>query len=141
EGGMNHAPVQLGPRELREIFAEPFAAAIRDAGLASIMNSYSSVDGLPCAGSASILTELLRNELGFDGVVVADYFAVALLMTHHHTAADRPEAAAQALTAGLDLELPALDCYAHLDRAVEDGRVDAALVDRAARRVLTSKFR
>ena len=49
EGGMNHAPVHVGPRELREVFAEPFAAAIRDAGLASMMNSYSSVDGLPCA--------------------------------------------------------------------------------------------
>src|SRR5439155_1670020 len=52
EGGMNHAPVHVGPRELREVFAEPFAAAIRDAGLASVMNSYSSVDGLPCAGAA-----------------------------------------------------------------------------------------
>src|SRR3712207_5475956 len=69
EGGRNWAPVQVGPRELREVYAEPFAAAIRDAGLASMMNSYSSVDGLPCAGSAAILTELLRGELGFDGVV------------------------------------------------------------------------
>ena len=52
---MNHAPVHLGPRELREVYAEPFAAAIRDAGLASVMNSYSSVDGIPCAGARSIL--------------------------------------------------------------------------------------
>ena len=64
---MNHAPVHLGPRELREVYAEPFAAAIRDAGLASIMNSYSSIDGIPCAGSAAILDDLLRDELGFDG--------------------------------------------------------------------------
>ena len=88
EGGMNHAPVQLGPRELREVYAEPFAAAIRDAGLRSVMNSYASVDGIPCAGDESILTALLRDELGFDGVVVADYFAVMLLMTHHHVAGD-----------------------------------------------------
>ena len=141
EGGMNHAPVHLGPRELREVFAEPFAAAIRDAGLASMMNSYSAVDGLPCAGSAAILTELLRDELGFDGLVVADYFAAALLMTHHRTAADKAAAAAQALAAGLDLELPAFDCYRELTRLVEDGSVDVALVDRAARRVLASKFR
>ena len=111
EGGMNHAPVQLGPRELREVFAEPFAAAIRDAGLASVMNSYSSVDGLPCAGSHAILTGLLRDELGFDGVVVADYFSVALLMIHHRIAATAGTAAALALTAGLDMELPAIDCY------------------------------
>ena len=141
EGGLNHAPVHLGPRELREIFAEPFAAAIRDAGLASIMNSYSSVDGLPCAGAASILTALLRDELGFEGVVVADYNAVELLITHHHTAADKPAAAVQALSAGLDLELPAFDCYRHLTALVEDGEIDVALVDRAAGRVLASKFR
>ncbi len=140
EGGMNHAPVQLGPRELREVYAEPFAAAIRDAGLASMMNAYCSIDGLPCGGSAAILTELLRDELCFDGLVVADYYAVSLLVTHHHTAADRAEAAAQALAAGLDLELPALECYGELVRLVEDGTVDVGLVDRAARRVLATKF-
>jgi beta-glucosidase len=83
EGGKNHAPVQLGARELRDVYAEPFAAAIREAGLASVMNSYSSVDGLAPAGSSSLLTDLLRDELHFDGIVVADYFAVALLVTHH----------------------------------------------------------
>src|SRR5437660_3439428 len=95
EGGMNHAPVHVGPRQLREVFAEPFAAAVRDAGLASVMNSYSSVDGLPCAGSHAILTGLLRDELGFEGVVVADYFSVALLISHHDTAHDRGAAATQ----------------------------------------------
>lgn len=112
EGGRNHGPVQLGPRELREVYAEPFAAAIRDAGLASIMNSYSSVDGLPCAGSRAILTDLLRGELGFTGTVTADYRAVAQLHRYHRTAASKAEAAAQALTAGLDVELPAADCFA-----------------------------
>jgi beta-glucosidase len=141
EGGMNHAPTQLGPRELREVYAEPFAAAIRDAGLASVMNAYCSVDGLPCGGSEAILTGLLRDELGFDGVVVADYYAVSLLVTHHHTATDRAAAAAQALAAGLDLELPALDCYRELTRLVREGAVDVALVDRSVRRVLESKFR
>jgi beta-glucosidase len=141
EGGLNHAPVHLGPRELREVFAEPFAAAIRDAGLASIMNSYSSIDGLPCAGAEAILDGLLRDELGFEGVVVADYNAVELLITHHHTAADKADAARQALSAGLDLELPAFDCYRQLTDLVESGAVDVALVDRAAGRVLASKFR
>jgi beta-glucosidase len=141
EGGMNHAPVHLGPRQLRDVFAEPFAAAIRDAGLASIMNSYSSVDGLPCAGSRAILTDLLRDELGFDGVVVADYFAVALLLSHHHTAENRGAAAAQAITAGLDMELPAIDCFNHLAPEVESGRLAIEIVDRAVRRSLAVKFR
>jgi beta-glucosidase len=142
EGGMNHAPVQLGPRELREVYAEPFAAAIRDGGLAAIMNSYSSVDGLACAGSPAILDQLLREELGFEGLVVADYFSVSLLISHHRTAADAGEAARQALEAGLDLELPASNCYgAPLREAIEAGRVDIALVDRSVRRVLASKLR
>ena len=142
EGGMNHAPVQLGPRELREVYAEPFAAAIRDAGIASIMNSYASVDGLPCAGSRAILTDLLREELGFDGLVAADYFSVGLLVSHHRTAADRRQAAVQALRAGLDLELPAVDCYGEpLKAALEAGEVTMDAVDAAVRRVLAAKFR
>lgn len=142
EGGKNHAPVHVGPRELREVYAEPFAAAVRDAGLQSVMNSYSSVDGLPCAGSRAILTDLLRGELGFDGVVVADYFAVSLLISHHHTAAGRGEAAIEALSAGLDMELPATDCFGRpLAEAVEAGALDVGTVDTAVRRVLRAKVR
>ena len=142
EGGRNHAPVQVGPRELREVYAEPFAAAIRDAGLGSVMSSYSCIDGLPGSGSAEILTRLLRDELGFEGMVVADYFSVSLLMSYHRVAADRSEAAVKAITAGLDLELPALDCFgAPLKAAVTSGKVPMAVVDRAVRRVLTAKMR
>jgi beta-glucosidase len=141
EGGMNMAPVHVGPRELREVYAEPFAAAIRDARLASIMNSYSSIDGLPCAASREILDTLLRDELGFQGLVVADYFAVAFLILQHRVAADEGEAAVKALRAGIDLELPAVDCYGEpLRRRIESGDVDLALVDRSAARVLASKF-
>jgi beta-glucosidase len=140
-GGRNHAPVHLGPRELREVYAEPFAAAIREAGLASVMNSYSSIDGLPCVGSHQILTDLLRDELGFDGVVVADYFAVGMLATHHRTAADRGAAAVQALRAGLDVELPSLDYYLELPAMVDAGRVTEAEIDTAVERVLVQKLR
>ncbi len=139
-GGRNQAPVHFGPRELRDVYAEPFATAIRDAGLASIMNSYSSVDGLPCAGSGESRTDLLRDELGFDGTVVADYFAVMQLETNHRTADSRTEAAAQALEAGLDIELPSLDYYKALPEAVESGRLDEATIDLSVERVLTQKF-
>lgn len=141
EGGRNWAPVQLGPRELREVYAEPFAAVIRDAGLATIMNSYSSIDGLPCAGSRAILTDLLREELGFQGTVVADYSAVVMLMEHHHVAANKGEAARQALLAGLDMELPSIDCYGEsLKAEIESGRLSQAEIDTAVRRVLRLKF-
>jgi beta-glucosidase len=141
EGGLNHAPAHLGPRELREVAAAPFAAAIREAGLASVMNAYNEVDGLPCAGSPAILDGLLRGELGFEGVVVADYFAVRLLADFHRVAADKREAACQALRAGLDVELPALDCYgAPLRSALESGDLGMDLVDRSVERLLRLKF-
>ncbi len=140
EGGMNHAPVQLGARELREVYAEPFRAAIAEAGLATVMNSYSSVDGVACGGSKVILEDLLRGELGFTGTVVADYFTTGLLITHHNVAATTAEAGKRALEAGLDMELPALDCYgAPLKELIQAGEVDVALVDRSVRRVLALK--
>lgn len=141
EGGRNWNPVQLGPRELREVYAEPFAAVIRDAGLAAIMNSYASIDGLPCAGSPAILTDLLRGELGFQGAVVADYWSVPQLFRFHRVAADRGAAARLALSAGLDMELPATDFYgAPLKQELEAGRLPIDVVDTAVRRVLRMKF-
>ena len=141
EGGMNHAPVQLGPRETREVFAEPFAAAIREANLKSVMNSYSSIDGVACAGSHEILQTLLRDELGFRGMVVADYYSVDLLIRHHRVAQDKAEAAALAITAGMDVELPAQDCFGEpLAAQVAAGEVTQLVVDRAVRRVLRAKF-
>ncbi|MDG2028416.1 MAG: glycoside hydrolase family 3 N-terminal domain-containing protein [Acidimicrobiales bacterium] len=139
QGGRNQAPVQLGYRELREVYAEPFAAAIRESGLASMMNSYSSIDGEPVAASREILTDLLRGELGFDGTVVADYFAVMQLHQAHFTAAEPQESAVQALRAGLDIELPALDCYQFLPDAIAAGQIDEALVDVSCERVLAQK--
>lgn len=141
DGGLNHGPVQLGPRELREVFAEPFSAVIRHAGLASAMNSYSSVDGIACAGSDAILTGLLRDELGFDGTVVADYFSVDLLRTHHRLAEDKGGAAVLALRAGLDIELPSSDCFGRpLREAIDRGDLEVDVINRSVRRVLTQKF-
>jgi beta-glucosidase len=140
EGGMNHAPVHLGARELREVYAEPFRAAIDEAALATVMNSYASVDGVACGGSKAILDDLLRRELGFTGTVVADYFTTSLLITHHNVAASPADAGRRALEAGLDMELPAIECYgAGLKALIEAGEVDVGLVDRSVRRVLALK--
>lgn len=142
EGGRNWGPVQLGPRELREVYAEPFAAAIRDAGLAAMMNSYASIDGIPCAGSYAILTELLRGELGFAGAVVADYWSIPQLVRFHRVAATKGEAATLALAAGLDMELPATEYYGiPLREEVQSGRLPLEVLDTAVGRVLEMKFR
>jgi beta-glucosidase len=95
---------------------------------------------LPCGGSRAILDDLLRSELGFTGTVVADYDTTALLMNHHRIAATKGEAAQRALEAGLDMELPHLDCYgAPLRELIESGVVSEDLVNRSVLRVLALK--
>lgn len=138
--GRNHAPVSAGPREIADVFLPPFEMAIRDGGAKGVMNSYAEIDGVPVASDPELLTGLLRGRLGFDGVVVADYFAVAFLEVMHAVAADRGEAAALALTAGIDVELPSGDAYlAPLVGRVRAGELDEAYLDRAVIRVLTQK--
>ncbi|MCB7136152.1 glycoside hydrolase family 3 N-terminal domain-containing protein [Cellulosimicrobium marinum] len=138
--GRNHAPVGVGPRELADVFLPPFEMAVRDGGARSVMNSYTEVDGVPVAANPELLTEVLRGRWGFDGVVVADYFAVAFLEVMHRVAADRGEAAALALEAGIDVELPTGDAYLEpLAERVRSGLVDEVLVDRAVLRVLAQK--
>lgn len=141
EGGLNWAPAHIPKRELLEVFITPFEAAIREARLGSIMNAYHELDGVPCGASRELFEVLLREELGFDGVVVSDYFTIPTLMTYHQVAASEAEAARMALEAGLDVELPALNYYGKpLCEALADGRVDMAQVDRSVGRVLRMKL-
>jgi beta-xylosidase len=138
--GRNHAPVHAGPREMADVYLPPFEMALLDGGAKSVMNSYADVDGEPIAASASYLTRVLREELGFEGVVVADYFAVAFLEVMHRVAADRGEAAALALEAGIDIELPTGDAYLQpLANRILAGEFDEAYVDRAVLRALAQK--
>jgi len=142
EGGLNWAPAHIGRRELLEVYVTPFAAAIREAGLASIMNAYHEIDGVPCGASPELFEELLRGELGFDGVVVTDYTTIPMLLHYHHLTDEKPEAARLALEAGMDVELPDGNYYREpLQQALTDGRVDIALVDRSVARVLRMKVR
>ena len=104
--GRNLAPVHAGPREVADVLLVPFEMAVLDGGARSVMHSYAEVDGLPAAADRALLTGVLRDRWGFDGVVVADYFGVAFLASLHGVAVDLGDAAAQALTAGVDVELP-----------------------------------
>ena len=139
--GRNHAPVPMGKRELEDVMLPPFEMAVREGGVDSVMNSYSDIDGVPPAASVELLTTVLRERWGFTGTVVSDYWAVAFLHLMHKVADSLAEAGAQALTAGLDVELPETGGFYHLADQVRSGRLDEALVDRAARRVLTQKAR
>ncbi|WP_328930956.1 MULTISPECIES: glycoside hydrolase family 3 N-terminal domain-containing protein [unclassified Streptomyces] len=138
--GRNLAPSSMGPRERADVLLPPFEMAIRESGVRSVMSAYTDTDGMPSAADEDLLTGLLRDTWGFDGTVVADYFAIAFLKTLHGIAADWPDAAGTALGAGVDVELPTVKAYgAPLAEAVTDGRVPEAMVDRALRRTLTQK--
>lgn len=139
-GGRNHAPVAIGPRELADVVLPPFEMAIRLGGARSVMNSYSEIDGMPVAADPELLTQVLREEWGFEGTVVSDYWSVPFLKSKHGVAATVAEAGAVALRAGLDVELPDTSGFGLLGPLVEDGGLDEALVDRAVRRVLRQKI-
>ncbi len=138
--GRNFGPVHAGPREVADELLIPFEMAVKDGNVRSIMPAYTQLDGVPTHADPTLLTEVLRERWGFDGVVVADYFGVAFLHVLHGLATDLGDAAAQALLAGVDVELPSGNAYLDpLEAAVADGRVPIALVDRALERVLRQK--
>ena len=142
QGGLNCGPVHIGWRDLWDVYLAPFQAAIRDAGLATMMNAYPEVDGEVVAASKKILTDLLRDTLGFDGPVVSDYEAVLMLHTYHNLAETRKQAAIKALTAGIDVELPTVTCYGDdLMDAVKSGELNIETVDQSVRRHLEKKFK
>lgn len=140
KGGRNLAPVSVGSRELADVLLPPFEMAVREGGARSVMNAYTDLDGVATAADRSLLTELLRETWGFDGTVVADYFSVAFLKLLHGVAETWADAAAAALAAGIDVELPTVKTFGEpLRRAIESGVVDVELVDTALRRVLRQK--
>ena len=140
EGGLNMGAQPITPRELREVYAKPFQAAITEGHLASIMNSYGSIDGEMIIGSGHILNDLLKDEMGFDGLVVSDYMSIDK-MVDLRVSATPEEAAAEALKAGLDVELPLP--YGYTDKLlslIENDPEGLAALDRAALAVIEKKI-
>ncbi|MFD2329347.1 glycoside hydrolase family 3 N-terminal domain-containing protein [Cohnella sp. GCM10020058] len=141
QGGIHAAATPIPPRMLREVYAKPFQAAMSLANMKSIMNTYSSIDGEPVVSSRKYLTQFLREEMGFGGLVVSDYTSISELHTRHGVAETRTDAGELSLKAGMDVELPSKDCYNdELTQRIRDGQVDVETLDRAVRRVLIAKF-
>ena len=140
-GGLNQAGTQLGIRELTDVHAEPFRRAINEAGLAIVMNSYNEIDGIPASANQWLLTDLLRGELRFSGLVVSDYDSITMLYRTYHTVPTPGHAAAQALGAGVDVELPSAAMTSALRPLIEDGTLPEEMLDRAVERVLEVKAR
>ena len=141
DGGLNMSSNPITERDIREEYAKPFQAAISEAGLMSVMNSYGTLDHELVIGSEKILTSLLRDEMKFDGAVVSDYHSIDKLVSHRITE-DMTEAGVKALKAGLDVECPMPVGYTEeLLKWVESGKLDGAYIDRAVLRVLELKFK
>ena len=139
EGGVNTAPALVPERLLRAELLVPFQAAVK-AGAYTVMPSYNEVDGIPAHANSWLLTDVLRREWGFSGLVVSDYFGVEQMQTRHHVAADKADAAAQALDAGVDLELPDPYGFSELVGLVKSGRMAESVIDRSVARMLRAKF-
>ena len=134
-GGVNASAARIGERELREIHL-PAAKACCEAGVKGVMAAYNEIDGVYCHMNHHLLTEILRDEFGFDGIVMADGVALDRLQ---EAVGDEPHAAALALSAGVDVSLWD-NVFPYLEDAVKDGLLDEALLDEAVKRVLTLKF-
>ncbi|MCS2154488.1 glycoside hydrolase family 3 C-terminal domain-containing protein [Scandinavium goeteborgense] len=141
EGARNHAPVHLGFCELNDTFLLPFEMAVKLANAGSVMPAYHDIDNQPGHSDAFLMTKILREQWGFDGIIVADYGGISLLHQHHGVSHDAAESAALAFNAGLDVELPKDDCARHLAEAVERGLISMGKVDEIVARTLTEKFR
>ena len=141
EGGRNFAPVHVGRRDLMDVFFIPFEMAVKEGKVRSLMNGYHEFDGEVPGASHWLLTEVLRDQWGFDGFTVSDYGSITFLQNMHRIAANNKEAAAAALKAGLDIELPNPTMYPQgLKNALEDGLITEDDINRSVCRILKYKF-
>ena len=140
ENGTNVGPAPYGERDLRENFFPPFEKAVKTLPIRSVMASYNEIDGIPSHANKWLLTKVLRDEWGYKGAVVSDYFAIRELMTRHKMFNNIADAAVRAMDSGVDAETPDGEAYALLPQLVRSGRVPQAEVDTAVRRMLELKF-
>ena len=140
ENGINIGPAQVSERELRTIFFPPFERLVEELPVMQIMASYNEIDGLPSHVNNWLLRDILRDEWGYEGLVVSDYFAIRETITRHAMFDNIDDAAVRALEAGVDVELPHGDAYLRLPDLVAEGRITEAQIDEAVRRILRVKF-
>jgi beta-glucosidase len=142
DGGRDSYAIHFSERLMREVYFPAFEAAVREGGALSLMAAYNSYDGLPCSCNPWLLTKVLRDEWGFQGFVVSDYGSVVHVLEKHAVARDKTGVARRTLEAGLDVELPATDCYGQpLLEGLEQGLVSQEALDQAVRRLLWVKFK
>ena len=145
ESGSNCGPANFSERLLRDVFLFPFKEVIDKANVISVMASYNEIDGIPSHSNKWLLKNILREEWGFNGIVVSDYVAVTELFFNeetlsHSVAKDKKDAARIAAEAGVNIEFPDPDCYPSLVELVHEGILDEAIIDELVGKVLEQKF-
>jgi len=145
ESGTNCAPVNISERLLRDTFLFPFREVIKKANVLSVMASYNEIDGVPSHANKWLLREVLKDEWGFEGFIVSDYYAVTELNQRdeaisNFVAKDKAEAARLAVEAGVNIELPDPDCYPYLVQLVNEGAVEESQIDELVGELLKYKF-
>ncbi|MFC4310976.1 glycoside hydrolase family 3 N-terminal domain-containing protein [Steroidobacter flavus] len=139
ESGTNVGPANISERILREVFFPPFRAAVA-ANAQAVMPSYNEIDGVPSHANRWLLQDILCGEMGFKGAIVSDYFAIKELIDVHHITTDPVDAAVRALKTGVSSDLPNGESYALLPKALAEGRIQQADIDRAVADMLRLKF-
>ena len=145
-GGTNTAPANYSERYLREVHLRPFKDLIKNEGVLSLMASYNEVDGVPSHANKWLLQNLLRDEYGFEGFVVGDYYAIREMydragIVAHQIARDEKHAAELAIKAGVNIELPDPDCYKNIIELVEEGRISEDRINELVSQMLAVKFK
>lgn len=138
EGGRDYNNNMISERVLRETYLPPFQACV-DAGIETVMPAFTDVLGVPCTGNKKLLRQILREEMGFDGVVVSDYDAIYELILHG-VAASPEEACRLAIEAGVDVDINADIYLYYLEKLIEEGKVSVELLNESAGRVLYLKY-
>lgn len=140
QSGLNCAAARINDRELYETFATPFEAADKLANVSGMMANYGEIDGMPVGANKHIARELLRDKMGFKGMLTSDGAAIMKMWNFYHIADSYKEAGLVAKKGGLDTEIPVGGAFAQLPDYVRDGQLDEALLDESVRRILTIKF-
>ena len=141
EGGVNVAPSFVDERTLREVYFPSFKASVKEGNVLGVMPCYNELSGIPAHMNKKLLTDVLRNDWGFKGIIVSDYGAVTDLKSIHKVALTDGDAALKSITAGVDIETPNREAYKTLDSLVKSGKLSEAIIDSAVSRILTIKFK
>jgi len=138
EGGRDYNSVDMSLKQLNQVYLPPFKAAV-DAGVATVMNSFNTINGVPATGNSYLQRDLLKGSWDFNGFVVSDWESIGEMVTHGY-ARDRKEAAMFAVKAGSDMDMQSRCYLDYLESLVKEGKVDEKLIDESVKRILLKKF-